>query len=550
MQQLPGMDAAFLALETPEVHGHTGGLLILDPTGAVGFGFDRLQATVAERLPGVPRFRSVLREVPFGLDRPYWVEDSDFDVSRHFHRVAVPSPGGIRDLADLAGYLFSHKLERRRPLWEMWFIEGLDGGRVAILAKMHHCLMDGVSGAALGELLCDLEPNPPARTDNGPPSSPVPVHTPGDLELLARAVGHLALSPLRLGRLAGRSLLHGRRALALLQPGEIARTLRGAPRLKLNGRIGSRRAFATASVPLDAVKAVGQELGVTINDVVLALTSTALRHYLSSVNELPAEPLVFTCPVSTRQGEDLALGNQVTLMNVSCATNPENPVDRLLCIHADARKSKQRARAMTDVARAVGAADLGDAIPPALVHLGLRTAMSWSSLIPLPCNVLVSNVPGPPVPLYAAGARIEAMYPLSLLASGQGLNVTVLSFIDRLDFGFTADPDLVEDLWMIAHGVPLALAELQAALAARGQGRGAKRSRAGRKSQRADGAADGEGTARATGGKAAGADPGRTRRVVATTDAIQDGEDVECTGSPGTIPSSSTTIRPTNPGTR
>src|SRR5262249_49966874 len=171
MQQLPGADSIFLALETPTLYMHTGALTILDPAGSPGLGFQRLRETIAERIVQAPRFTLKLREVPFGLDRPYFVEDPDIDVRRHLHRVGCPSPGGPRELAELVGDIAGRALDRRHALWELWFVEGLEGGRVATVMKTHHCLVDGVSGAGLGEILADLEPDPPPRP---PPPRPPP----------------------------------------------------------------------------------------------------------------------------------------------------------------------------------------------------------------------------------------------------------------------------------------------------------------------------------------------------------------------------------------
>ncbi len=180
MKQLPGSDAIFLSMETPNVHAHTGGLTILDPSTCDDFSFEKLKAVTAQRIRLAPKFTWKLREVLFGLDRPYWIEDPDFDVANHMHRIGVPQPGGMRELGDLCSDLFAHKLDRRRPLWEMWYIEGLEGGKVALFSKTHHCMIDGVSGSDLGQLMCDVEPSPPPRRQGPRKRKPNRERTPSD----------------------------------------------------------------------------------------------------------------------------------------------------------------------------------------------------------------------------------------------------------------------------------------------------------------------------------------------------------------------------------
>lgn len=448
MQQLTPLDAAFLAVETPVVFGHTGGITVLDPSEAEGFGFERLQEVVAERIRLAPRFAWKLREVPLGLDRPWWVEDPDFDVARHMRRIAVPSPGGIRELAELASDLFARPLDRRRPLWEIWWIEGVADGRVALMMKTHHCVMDGVAGAGLGRLLCDLEPRPAPRP--APRRSPGP-RAPGDWAVALRAASNLVRGPLvgaRAALDAGVDLVRG-----LVARGELPPLPGDVPLVSWNGLIGPRRGFACSTVPLAEVKAVAKHFEATVNDVLLALTASALRRHLRASHELPGRSLVAAVAASLRAEGDTSLGNQLSYVSVPLATEVADPVERLRRIHAASDAAKARLRGSgVDVFSLLGA------MPPALTSLAMRLATPAFGAIA--GNLVVSTVRATPVPLYVAGARLETMYPMSLLAPGQGLNTTAVSYLGKVDFGFTVDPDLVPDPWRIADAIPVALEEL------------------------------------------------------------------------------------------
>jgi len=461
MEQLPGADSAFLSIETAEAPAHVGGVTVLDPTAGSGFSFEKLVRTVDERSRLEPRLTQKLRELPLGIDRPYLVDDPDFDVRNHLHRVAVPSPGGLRELAELVSYLHARPLHRDRPLWELWLIEGVEDGKCAMFMKSHHCLMDGAAGAGMGELLCDFEPDPaPGQL---PPAAmlraneePAAEKSYSDLAIALRAVGHLAESP---SRMLGFGTAVVRQMAGLLQlTGQ-----EGAPPLPFsmpatpfNGNVGPRRAFSAASVSLEDVKAVKQHFDVTVNDVVLAITGAAVRDYLIERDALPDQSLVAAIAVSKRVEGDSEMTNQITMVPCLWATDEPDPVERLKQIHRNAEVSK--GLYVTHDADLV--AGLGGAFPPGLTNLFMRTLAPSVAPSMLPANVVVSNVRGTPVPLYVAGARIETMYPLSLLASGQGLNATAVSYQGNVDVGFIADPDLVDDVWALADAVPRALEEL------------------------------------------------------------------------------------------
>ena len=307
MRRLSGSDALFLSMESGTAYQHVGGLVLLDPTAGGDFSTERIRATVAERLHLVPKFQWKLKEVPLHLDRPVWIEDSSFDLDRHIKRIAVPSPGGRRELGDLVGQLSARQLDRRFPLWEMWIIEGVTGGSgVAVYMKYHHCLMDGMTGASLADQLFDLEPNP-APTAQPPTlhSEPDPAgpYEPSDLELLARSLLSNAAVPLRV---AGYLKSTVERAAIILWNKRGAKALPGftAPDTILNGVLGPNRQAVFSSVSLKDLKDLRRELDVKVNDVVLALVAGALREYFLEQGDLPDGPLTTIVPVSTQVADN------------------------------------------------------------------------------------------------------------------------------------------------------------------------------------------------------------------------------------------------------
>jgi WS/DGAT/MGAT family acyltransferase len=454
MEQLPGSDAIFLAMDTDTVYAHVGALTVLDPSDAPRFSFARVRELTNERIREIPRFTQKLRPVPFELDRPYLVEDPHFNIDNHLHRIAVPSPGTMRELGELAGHLYAQHLDRRKPLWEAWFIEGVEGGKVALLVKTHHCLIDGASGAGLGEMLFDLQPDPPPRQPEPRATPKAPAREQSDWELAARGLASAMLTPSRMARYGFQMARQIGTMLPYLRAPEL-RPFTGVPQVSFNAPIGPRRALACSSVPLGDVRELKKHFDVKLNDVVLELTASAVRRYLSARGELPVESLAVAIAVSTRAEGDASLGNQVTTIFVSWATDLEDPAERLRKIHENVSKAKEMEKAL----RAHEIQAIGDTAPPRWINLAWRALLA--SGVPAPSNLMVSNVPGPPFPLYTAGARIECMYPMSILAPGNGINVTVISYRGRIDFGFTVDPELVPDPWFLAEGIPIALEELK-----------------------------------------------------------------------------------------
>jgi len=460
VRRLSGTDSLFLAIEVPNWHQHVGGLTILDRSEAPDFDFLTVREEFAARLPLAPKFTWKLHEVPLQLDRAVWVDDEDFDIDRHLHHVAVPAPGGMEELALLCGKILSRQLDRRHPLWETWYVEGLPNDRVAIVMKYHHCLLDGVSGASLATVLMDFVPDAERPQ---PPSEDEIVRAgpaPADTELVAHAALSALKTPFRAVEYVARTARRGATMVSMARDG-YGIIPAGIPTTSFNGRVGPRRRLGVSSLALDDVKAVKQHYGVTVNDVVLAVVAGALRSYLDSRGELPDQTLVTGVPLSTRAPDDDGADNQIAIMAVSLATNVEDPGDRLMTIHA----SSQGAKEMTGAVRATEIPSMGTVAPPVVLHTVIEAAVrsGLTSRAPTIMNTLVSNVPGPPFPLYMAGARVTGIFSTSIIVETMGLNVTVFSYMDRIDFGVHVDPDLVPEPWIIARAVPNALAELMAA---------------------------------------------------------------------------------------
>jgi WS/DGAT/MGAT family acyltransferase len=454
MDQLSAAASVFLALEAPGSPQHVGGLVLLDTREAPGFAFETLLSVADERIRPAPRFTRRLREVVGGLDRAWLVDDPDFDVRRHVHRVAVPAPGGLRELADLAGFLFAPPLERSRPLWEMWWIEGVGQDRVALLTKSHRCLLDG--GVSLGSLLCDTEPRAGRPPEAGPRE---PARQPSDLDVAWRATRNLLGRPAATLRL-GRSLLgRGVGALRSLRDPEAPSLPLWLPKVSFNARPGPRRALAFSSVPLAAVSEIRKRFDVGVYAVVLALTGSAVRRYLEARGELPKKSLVAVIEVAAPAGAEGALGDGVVTVGVQWGTDRSDPVARLLRIQRAVTKAKSGAKKQ----EAQLLTQAGEAMVPGFLGLVMKSFGAAGAALARPGNAFVSSVRGTSLPLYVGGARIEALYPLSILAPTQGLDVTALAHCGRIDIGFTVDPDLVPDPWQLAEGIPLALSELLAA---------------------------------------------------------------------------------------
>jgi diacylglycerol O-acyltransferase / wax synthase len=461
MQQLTGLDAAFLALDSPTAYGHVGSVSVLQPpAGGDALTVERLTELIESRLHLAPLFRRRLVEVPFGLDQPYWIEDPDFDIEFHVRDLALPAPGDDRQLATQAARLHARPLDRRRPLWEAYLIHGLQQGRQAVYVKVHHAAIDGVSGNDLLASLMDTSPEP---RDVGEPDSWRPEDEPGSAQLLARSAVSLATNPVRAARvsagivrslpalvssparpwlpLVDRFLLRRDRGVVLEAPPLIA------PATPFNKNIGPHRRWAFASVALEDVKSIKNAAGVTVNDVVMALCAGALRVWLQKHDALPEGPLVAAVPVSIRTEEQKGThGNRVSSVIASLPTHLADPAERLAAVHEAMGAAKDQHNALP----ADLLTDIAQFSMPALANQANRLATRLRLLQRMPpFNLIISNVPGPTVDLYLCGARLDGIYPLSAIADGQGLNLTVLGSNGKLNFGALADRDLVPDVDLI-----------------------------------------------------------------------------------------------------
>ncbi|MGZ4688828.1 MAG: WS/DGAT/MGAT family O-acyltransferase [Acidimicrobiia bacterium] len=456
---MSGTDSLFLAGEAPNWHQHVAGLVVLDPTDSPGYGFEKVTQLVGMRLCAVPKLTWKLKNVPLGLDRAVWVDDDTFELRRHIHRISVPAPGGPRETAESIAPILGRQLDRRFPLWELWYLDGLANGRVAVAMKMHHCMLDGGAGSVLATLLFDLEPNPSEQAEPWP--TPELEAPPSDLRLvLQSAVSSLGL-PLRGARYLVRVAQRGVDLAVHVASGRVrpdVGTLLQAPKTSFNVPIGPRRSLAFSSVALADVKAVAKHLDVKVNDVALALSSGAIRSYLEARGELPERELTAGTPVSLRQAGDASLDNQLSYLVMPLGTQFGDPVERLHHIAEQSRGAKEIHRTL----RSHPVGSIADAAPPFLIGSVLRLAYETHvlSYIPGMMNTIVSNVPGPPMDLYLAGAKLAGIYSASVLLDCMGLNITLFSFGERVDFGLHVDPDLIEDPWEIAEAIPGALRAL------------------------------------------------------------------------------------------
>lgn len=463
MQRLTGMDASFLYMETPSMHAHVVGTMVLDPsTSPEPYSYERVVDLIQERIHLLEPFRRRLVWVPFNLSHPVWIEDPDFDIERHVQRSVARAPGSMHELAEIVGDVAGRPLDRSRPLWELWVVEGLEGGQLAMVTKMHHSAIDGVTGADLMAHLFDLTPDAPPPPPPSEPWSPDPV--PSDATLVAGALQHNLGNPLRMVKVLRRTargvadVIRQQRDAAAADRVQPALPFQ-APRVRWSAAITPHRVVAFGKATLDDMKVVKSTFGTTVNDVVLAATTMTLRRYLQAHDDLPDVPLVCSCPVSVHGKTDSEGTNQVSTMFVRLPVHLDDPVEVLRCINAETKEAKI-------LQSAIGADTLQDFaqfIPPAVFNRAMRLYSGWNLADrhrPIH-NLIVSNVPGPPIPLYAAGAQVRGVFPFGPLLEGAGLNVTVLSNMGHVDFGVIACRELVPDVWSIADGFGEAVLELR-----------------------------------------------------------------------------------------
>ena len=462
MQQLTGQDDLFLRMETDSSFGHVSSVSILDPSSAPEpITLELVKREFGRRLHLLPMCRRRVVEVPFELDHPYWIDDPDFDIDNHITAVRLPKPGSRRQLQRVAAKIVSKPLDRSRPLWHTTLVTGIEGGRFGLLTRIHHAAIDGLAGNDVLTTLMDEDPRgreiPPA-----PPWCPEPI--PDSLDLLGLASVSLAVRPLRYAEFQFELADAFLGALTQLRErGSALRRSLTVPPAPFNHTITSGRVWEFRRLPLESFRRVKNAFGYTVNDVVVAICAGALRRWLIDHDVLPALPLVAGVPVSIRTADDHAFGNRVSMLTTELATHVPDPLDRLHAAHDAMAAGK-------DVHRAIPATllqDWAEFATPAVAEIAIREAHAlhvadWAAQ---PYNLIVSNVPGPAHPLYFAGARLEGIYPLSALADGQGLNISLLGYRDALHFGLLACPEVMPDLDDLADYLAAELRLLDAAAA-------------------------------------------------------------------------------------
>jgi WS/DGAT/MGAT family acyltransferase len=459
MQRLGGLDSAFLIFENSTMHMHVGGLMLVDPsTAKQPYSYDHYRNYIESRLPRVPSFRRKLATVPLNLGRPMWVEDPDFDLDFHLHRTTVAAPGGDRETADVVADILSRQMDRSRPLWEMWVVEGRTDGLIGVVSKCHHSTIDGMTGANMMAELFDLEPEPPAKdyTDD----DWEPERKPSDLELVGRALVDWAVRPFSIAKLVPSTVMSAGKLANRRARGNtgMPAPLR-APRTSFNATVTAHRTVAFTSVSLDDIKTIKNAFGVKVNDVVIAICSGALRHYLADRDEMPDRSLIAAIPVSVHdRSEDIEGTTKVSMMFSSLGSDIDDAGERLRFI-ADTNEGAKEDHEL------VGAHMLQDWAEHAAPNTFSLAARLYSSLRladrhPVVHNLTISNVPGPPIPLYFNGAKLKVLHPLGPVMDGAGLNITVLSNMDSIGFGFIACKELMPELWDLSDAVPGAVEDL------------------------------------------------------------------------------------------
>ena len=469
MKQLTGLDASFLYMETATTFGHVSGLGIyerpspeFDPYQVV---YERFGALVGQAEP----MRRKLVEVPFSLDHPWWIDDADFDLDYHVRHIGLAPPGGVDQLGEQVSRIVGRQMDRTRPLWEVYVIEGLGDGRWAMLTKTHHATIDGAAGVILLNMLTDTDPNTPAPVatewegEQPPSQSELLQHTLQSLasnpvkgmRLQLKLVRNLAdaLGVTSVSKMAGhardaiKSMAGVRSADVPDNERRIQLPLTPAPATPWNKPITAHRRFAMRGTSLENIKALKTATGGTVNDVVMAICAGALREYLIKHDALPEKPLRAMVPVSIRTGEETDVWtNRVSSIIADLPTNCPDPLERVaLC-----KEAMIAAKRQLELVPAETLIDVTQTSSPVVAMAALRLMSRMSSRMILPANVTISNVPGPRQPLYFGGAKLDAYIPVSIVTDGMGLNITVHSYMDRLDFGIIADRELVPDLWDMA----------------------------------------------------------------------------------------------------
>lgn len=446
VESITGMDATFLYTETPTCPMHIGSVAILEGD----LHFKTFRERIRSRLHLIPRLRKRLVYVPMSVDYPYWVDDPNFDIDMHLQRIALPKPGGWKELRSIASMIFSSHLDQNRPLWSFTFIEGLDDiaqvpkGSVAILSKVHHVAIDGMAGAGILSLLYDLSPEP-TKVKEAKPFRPKPI--PNELAMVFKSTLSFAKNPLKFPKLISQAITTTFKTgmLSRMSKAELPTAPFSAPNTPLNGIVSARRKWNSTILSLERVKALKNIMGTTLNDVILAICAGALRRYLLEKGKLPQKPLVAMVPISTRTDSDgKQKGNQVSSMLVQLATNVEDPLERLEVIHENTMRGK-------NYHKAIGAKTLSkmaEAVPFGLANQAARlySRFQMSELHNPVFNVTITNVPGPQFPIYLEGHKLYTLMGMAPVLDGMGLIIAVFSYNGMITVSPTSDMNSMPDL--------------------------------------------------------------------------------------------------------
>jgi WS/DGAT/MGAT family acyltransferase len=475
-QQLSGIDASFLYLETPETPMHVAGLTYFQlPEGFEGSFYQHFRRFFESRLHTIPIFAKRLAPSLYDLDHPGWVDADDLDLDYHLRETTLPAPGTEAQLEEVIGRLHANTLDRSRPLWQFYVISGLENGQGVLYSKVHHAAIDGGAGMAINKALYDVTPTPREVAPPPPrpaaakpaPSSPTAVDP---LKGISDIMSNMMRQQVRMWQ-AAPDIVNAMTNAFLARPGETPKALTtlqslvsqlptlNAPKTPFNATITRERSYAARTISLGDAKAIGKASGAKLNDVVMAVCAGALRRYLQEKGQLPDKSLIAGVPISLREPGDTRQNNQVSGMLCQIATDIADPAERLRAIVKSSSESKQIAGTFRDAAPQ----DFAFVGAPILLQLVMLVygRSGLADRLPMPMNVTISNVPGPPMPLYCAGAKVTALHPVSIPAHGAALNITVQSYMDALNFGLTADRRAVPDVALLGDYLVDAASELK-----------------------------------------------------------------------------------------
>ncbi len=463
VKPISGYDAAFLYSDSPKSPMHIAGLTIIE--GSIDF--EGFKHNIATKLHQVPKFRQRLVSVPMNLGYPYWADDPNFDLDLHIQRIKLPDPADWETLRDLTASITSTPLDLRRPLWSMTFIEGLNNvsqvpeGSVALFSKVHHVMIDGMSGMGIMGILLSFDPSDkPDMSEQPRAYKPDPL--PNELTLLAKSGVDFLKDPLKIPRVAGRTLVkvaQSQMSKRMQVKSDIPKSA-GAPKTIFNQSISPRRTWGTALLSLDRIKALKKAMDATVNDVILAICAGGIRKYLVEKDKLPGQSLIANVPISIRKEKDGEMKNKISNMLIPIATQIEDPIERLEAIQEHTSRGKVRHKAMG----AKTLAKLADAVPFGLANLaaGVYSRYNLNEYHRPPFNVTITNVPGPQFPLYMNGHKILSIFALTPVVDGLGLIIAVLSYNGQVSITATSDAKTMPDADQFARYIRESANELEA----------------------------------------------------------------------------------------